>query len=584
MSKVARGGRIDDKASALVNQIFKSDDILQENEIIKKLRDIYHDDDKLIGKAHKYFVKRFNAINEHAKEFKIKLLTKYQYMDLTKIMKKAAEYAAKYRMTPAEYHLFLNLVKKDNSGKFNKYTYEERTDMGKALGYEPKKFAKLSYNTDDKKYLDSILAFYKASRELNKKVKISTLTYRDCDPVVIQSKYDKHLDNKAANNIIHPLIAAMFIPKISGFDTRMLMTSIPYIITTIYNGDEVKDLPNKFLYGDIVTDKNQPAYSSMTPYQDLYTRSVLQAKLWEAVLQLRNGHFYHFNNDEFNEIIGKYPANIFDAPDMLFTQDAGNILRRIMNAFSFNPTLVRVTKTTDKYFSDSTNEIFKHKVDNDKKYVSVVPMINIRLPSIDDEDKKSEYKISISDNITSSQWFSNEKNITPVSYEQKIINSEDVLIFYVNRNFNTISINTETQDEEQKLLNRHDINNNNIYQSYVQSLPLMFSNVQKINDMEIDVEETLYINNHIFKLRSVVTAESINVADTHIIGETSAIIFQKDDKGDAYYYNPLKADKTIENTTAKYSPITLVKRDSAINNIKKHGMVYIYYDTSSSSN
>ena len=41
--------------------------------------------------------------------------------------------------------------------------------------------------------------------------------------------------------------------------------------------------------------------------------------------------------------------------------------------------------------------------------------------NIDDEDKKSEYKISISDNITSSQWFSNEKNITPVSYEQKII-------------------------------------------------------------------------------------------------------------------------------------------------------------------
>lgn len=569
MSKiVAREGRVDDRASALVNQIFKSDDIMHENEIIKKLREIYHDDDKLIAKAHKYFVKRFNAISEHAKEFKVKLMTKYQYMDLTKIMKKAAEYAAKYRMTPAEYHLFLNLVKKDNAGKFNKYTYEERTDMGRALGYEPKKFAKLSYNNEDKKYLDSILAFYKASRELDKKIKINALTYTDCDPAVINTTYDKHLDNKAANNIIHPLIAAMFLPKISGFDTRMLMTSIPYIITTIYNGDEVKDLPNKFLYGDIVTDKNQPAYSSMTPYQDLYTRSVLQAKLWEAVLQLRNGHFYHFNNDEFNEIISKYPANIFDAPDMLFTQDAGNVLRRIMNAFSFNPTIVKVTKTADKFSADSDGAIYKSKVENDKKYVSVVPMINIRLPT----DDKEKYNITINDNITSSQWFSKENDITPVSYEQKIINSEDVLIFYVNRNFNTISINTDTTNQEEKLMNRHNIANTNIYQSYVQSLPLMFSNVQKINDMKVETPDQLTINGNIFGLRSVVTVESIDVAGTPIIGETSAIIFGKDDN--VFYYNPLKADKAVGDS--KYDPITVITRQSATEAIEKHGMVYIY--------
>lgn len=130
-----RGGKVDEKAVDLINKIFKSDDIMQDNEIIKKLRDIYKNDDVLIGKAHKYFVKRFDAINKHAQEFKQKLMTKYQYLDLTKIMKKAAEYAAKYRMTPAEYHLFINLVKKDNSGKFNKYTYQERTAMGRALGY-----------------------------------------------------------------------------------------------------------------------------------------------------------------------------------------------------------------------------------------------------------------------------------------------------------------------------------------------------------------------------------------------------------------------------------------------------------------
>ena len=574
MSDKRFGGKeIDERASSLVNKLFKSDDILHENDIIRNLREVYKNDEKLMGKAHKYFVKRFNAINEHAKEFKKKLLEKYQYMDLTKIMKKASEYAAKYRMTPAEYHLFVNLIKKDHAGKFNKYTYEERTDMGRALGYEPKKFIKLSYSPEDKKYLDSIMNFYKQCMKLDKTVKVNALTYKDCDPIVINAKFNKYSDNKEGSQIIHPLLAAMFIPKISAFDERMLMTSIPYIITSIYNGDDIKDYPNKFLYDDIVTDKNQPAYSAMSPYQDLYTRSVLQAKLWEGVLQLRNGNFYHFDNEEFNEVISKYPANIFDAPDMLFAQDAGNILRRIMNAFSFNPTVVKVIKTNDKYYA-LENGTYKVKVDDDKKYVSIVPMINVRLPT----ENQERYNIKLDDNIKSSQWFSKEDDLTPVPYEQKIINSEGVLIFYVNRSYNTISVSTEEQDLEKKLMNRHNLAESSIYQNYVNSLPLMFSNVQKINDMSIKAPENLTVNGHQFKLRSVVLAESVKLGDVRIIGDTSAIIYGEGNH--VFYYNPSIAGKPYEgnvsDTVKTYTPITVATPDSASDAVSTNGMIYIY--------
>ena len=563
-----RDKTVSSKTESLVNSLFKSDDIIKETEIIQKLKKIYNDDDELIKKTYKYFVKRFNAISKHATEFKRKLMSVYQYYDLTKIMKKASEYAAKYNMTPAEYHLFINLVKKEHSGKFNKYTYEERTDMGRALGYEPKRIAKLQYSKDDEKYLQSILAFYKASSELDKKIKINSLTYKDCDPAVINVKYDKQKDNKVNDRIIHPLLAAMFIPKISGFETRMLMTSIPFIVSSIYNGNEIRDYPNRFLYTDIVTDKNQPAYSSMTPYQDLYTRSILQAKIWEGVLQLRNGHFYNFDNAEFNKIISAYPANIFDAPDLLFARDAGNILRRIMNAFSFNPTLVRVTKNSDKEYK-FVNGGYKPKVEDDKKFAAVVPMINIRLPA----ENKENITISLSDHIKSDQWYSKEDDITPVSYEQKIINSEGVLIFYVNRSFNTISISSEEQDRETKLLNRHTLGDHNISKNIVNSLPLMFSSVQKINDMQIEVPKTININGHIFKLRSCVLAESINIYDTKIIGETSSIIFSESD--DSFYYNPMKAGKVLSDNE-EYDPITASTNESAKSAISTNGVIYIY--------
>ena len=197
-------------------------------------------------------------------------------------------------------------------------------------------------------------------------------------------------------------------------------------------------------------------------------------------------------------------------------------------------------------------------------------MINVRLPS----ENTDQYHISLDENIKSSQWFSQEKNLTPVSYEQKIINSEDVLIFYVNRNFNTISINTENQDVENKLLNRHSMGTNNVYQNYVNSLPLMFSNVQKINDMQVHAPVSMSINGHTFSLRSVVLAESISIADTKIVGETSAIIYDKN-RERSFYYNPLKAGTPIDEKTS-YGPITAATIDSAKEAIGSNGMIYIY--------
>ena len=63
-------------------------------------------------------------------------------------------------------------------------------------------------------------------------------------------------------------------------------------------------------YEDIATDKNQLAYSKMTPFEDLYIRAKLQAKLWEGIYYLRTGKYYKFDNNQFNELISKYPVNI----------------------------------------------------------------------------------------------------------------------------------------------------------------------------------------------------------------------------------------------------------------------------------
>ena len=58
------------KAESLVNSLFKSEDILKEQDILKKLKDLYKDNDKLVRKAYKYFTKRYEAIDKHVRLFK----------------------------------------------------------------------------------------------------------------------------------------------------------------------------------------------------------------------------------------------------------------------------------------------------------------------------------------------------------------------------------------------------------------------------------------------------------------------------------------------------------------------------------
>ena len=559
---------VSDKTEALINNLFKSENILKEQDILRKLKDMYKDNDKLVRKAYKYFTKRYEAIDKHALLFKEKLLSKYQYLDLPKIIKKAQQYARKYHLSDPEFHLFINLIKRDNIGKYNKdFFVEEQTPMGHALGYQTKKMQSLSYSADDEVYLNKIIDYYQKTMQLNQKVKVQSLTYTSCAYQALSGEYNEHFDNNL--NYVHPLLAAMFIPKIDALEERFIMTNIAGIVNSLYTMKPIKDYPNRILYEDIATDKNQLAYSKMKPFEDLYIRSKLQAKLWEGIIYLRTGKYFKYNNSEFNELIGKYPINIFDAPDMSYTQDAGNILRRLLNAFSFKPSVVRIIKTEDR-FKMFDDHLFKQKTVENKKLVNIVSIINIRLPT----DDTVNYDLHLSDNITSSQWFSKSSNLTPVSYEQKIIKSEGVIFYYVNRNYNTITIDDtyKSNDVEERLLTRHDMFKYN--GSYmINSLPYIFSDTQKLNKRPVYANDNIIIAGDTFTLRSCVLTESIKLDDIDIAGHTSAIILDKN--GQVYYYNPSKAGTPYSENT-KLNPINLISKDEAMNFIATNGVIYIY--------
>lgn len=557
----------------LLNDLFKSKDILHEDEILKRLRDNFKDNDKLINKTYKYFVKRYNVIKKHAEEFRKKLSDKYANLPVYKLLKKARQYADKYQLTDAEYQLFLNIIKRNQFGKFSTYKYIENTPMGIALGYDarPKTIKLKIKDSYEQQMVNKIDKLYRSSMALDKQIKIQSFTYKDSSKVALIGKFDEKKDT--IFKYIHPLIAALFIPKITILEERMIMTNISGLVTKLSKGEQILDYPTKALYDDLVTDPNQSTeFSGINIYDDLYNRASLQIVLWKAINYIRMGKYYEFDSADFDNVLSKYPSSIFDAPDLAYTQDAGNMLRRIMNAFSFRPTQVSLTKTPNSIFPFTSEHYIVSEPDNEKT-PTFVSMINIRLPPNENKDKTLN-QIKLSDNYSSSQWFTSTK-YNPTVYTQKIMASNGVLFFYVNRNYSTVRANYLNQ-RQPNYSNYPNYSNNNTY--FVNQLPLMFSESQKINTRPVDTDMKMTIQGSVFELRSVICTETLDLSGTEVSMGTSAIIIDQN-LNNYYYYHPQDAGKM--NDGSIIDPIELLTNNPQYGvtfneKIRNYGTIFMY--------
>lgn len=551
---------------SLVNDLFKSKDILKEEDVIRELRIKLNNDDKLISKTLNFFTKRYNVIQKKAEEFKEKLMDKYSNLPISDVLEKAREYGDKYKFTDQEFQLFINIIKYNQFGKFNKYEFVESTPMGNALGYEVKpKTTKLNMkNGNDKIIVEKIIALYYETQVLDKRIKIQSLTYNDSSILSLTGKFDE--SRNTIYKYVHPILAALFIPKISVLEERMVMTNIAGLVTKLSKGDQILDYPTKQLYDDLVTDPNQTVeFSGSNVFDDLMNRSLIQIKLWEAIHCLRLGRYYDFDSTQFDSILSKYPASIFDAPDLAYVHDAGNILRRLLNAFSFRPTLVSVSKIQNSFNPLSFENYIVSNSNTNEKTPTFVPMINIRLPPINNT-KDIQPNIQLSDTISSSQWFTTNK-YNPTVYNQNIISSNGVLFFYINRSYSTVNYGNKYNTHEQS---------DNIY--LVNQLPLMFNEIQKVNIRPVDANLKMLFGNSTFLLRSVVCAETFGLIDSEINMNSSTVIIDHN-SNNYYYYHPHSAGRMNDGTVV--DPVGLLSNNPSYGitfneTVRKYGIVYMY--------
>ena len=527
----------DDKVKTAVAKIFKemgkNSNDTNYNLNLTKLGDEYGNI-KVVEEIQKVWIEKNNYINKKAKKFAQLIREKYSNSRLPFhiILEKARLFKSKYNLSEDEFAQFKRIYEQELIGLKSQEIAHPITNMMKILGTVSgtiKPIANTVINDSDAKTMQDIIKLHASSRPLHAQVLLQSIQYQDCAYEALSGEYRRELGHKPGESI-HPVIAAMFLPKIQVLDDHFLLSNIASIVKARYNDEPLVTKPDYQLFYSLINDPNDIICDNKSSILDLYNRALIQNQLWENVLNLRNGQYYGRHFRDFIGSIDQCKLNRYDTPDLVYGRYDGTILKRLISAFSFRPTIV------------STLPIYNTPIVNINPYqqtirpmVTSVSMINLKLPPILNED----VTIDLEDSLNSQQLFLENNIITPRS--TSIIYSNGVLFFYIDRRTNVI------RPQDMQPFN-------------ISKFPISVSGFERINDNAINFKCEMTINKDIYRLRSVVLAEVNNISEKNIVVGSSAIfmLHQDIEKGrmddEFFIYDPIRVtDKLLSDATETYT-------------------------------
>lgn len=544
--------------------------------ILEELKTKYKDDE-IVDSIMRKYNEKMKRVRKLAEKIKERLTAKYPNLSMKEYIEKIADYKKKYHFDDSEMQSIINLIFLAKSGFSNPEAFDVNyNEMSKALGFVPASYnlgGKLHVKKDELEQLQMILTIASATKELHDQVTLQSLIYTDCDSAAIQPDFDKNKIN--VFNFIHPVVAALFLPKFQLLDQHMLLASISKIVALKYNGQELQTQPEYELYWDIATDPAETACVNKTkPFTDLVNRCNVQTKLWEAVLNLRQGKYYTNDLSSFVMAIDNCRASVFDAADLAYVKDEGTIMRKLLAAFSIRPTIV---VTMPVY---GITHLTSHISSISSSHITTLPLITMRIPMTIGE--RYEDSINLSDALSQEQLYIHHKQLTVK--HQNILYSRELLVFYVHRRYQ--SFNTL------KLINPYVMTT---------SLPVSMGQYEKLQNTSINVDLSNFSipgdkvtggQRQEFRLASVVAVETKDIEkhcvdadkncnndynDSIIVG-CSTYIFpdpEKSSKVFAYHYNPLNL-KSQNNSVEAMKIYDNNKGEKVMEEIKQKGTLYIY--------
>jgi hypothetical protein len=518
-----RSNRNEDSADSEVDRMLSNKNGVNAKDLAK-IRDKYANNPNLVDKIEQQFQEKHRMISKKARKFAELIRKKYsnrQY-PFHVLLDKARLFKVKHGLSDSEFAEFQRIYELELVGMKSPDVLPISTNMMKVLGSINTDFygSNMKVSDNDYKYLQEILKLHASSKPLHAQILLQSIQYRDSSFEALTGKYHPELGQRPGDSV-HPVIAAMFIPKIDVLESHFLHSNLANIVKTRYNGEALTTRPDYELFYALTNDPNDVVCDSRSPVLDLLNRAQLQNQLWNSVLHLRNGQYYDTSFREFIGNVDMCKLNKQDNPDLVYGRFDGVVIKRLLSAFSFRPTVV----TTRPIYQVVTS--INPYQQNVVPVVSCVPMINLRLPP----NMVNSDVVVLKDALEQSQFFLEHGVMVP--RQTNIIYSRGVLFFYVDRRTSVLKFN-------------------DIQPFNVARMPVSISGFERLNDTQVVYEDDLPIGNDMYRLRSVVLAEvNNNSVEKNIVVGSSAIFKLYDSskpfsRAEHFKYDPLNVNIPVK--------------------------------------
>jgi len=501
---------------------------LSEN-VIARLRSKYNDHE-LIEQIQENYMDITREQKKNAKKFAKVVLNKYglQY-PLHTLLKKVIPYKKKYNLSDVEFSLFKRIYEKymlgQTTDKKIKKFYSPYTMMTKTLGRSDRTGDKMNIDSDQYKHLDKILRLEAETKAIHSQISLQSMTYKGFDIAAMTGRFNNSTGTDNPSCSIHPILAAMFIPKFQLFDDHILLASIPRIIKTRKDNKQLITSHDYELFYDIISDPSDMACSTKSPLLDLQLRSELQYSIWQSVLMLRYGKYYDCSSNFFLISSNNCKLNNYDdAPDFLHMGDEGVIIRRLLSAFSMRPTIVE----TSMQHNFEVNYPLRPDAGGLNIRVESTPILSLRLGS-SNVDRAGQNIRDVKYVLNSTQYFYDRDLKVILPRQVNVIYSKSVLIINIPRRMMRVDYSNLIRPSQE--WNRVPRNYAGI--DRINTTPVIVDNSLKIKDMNYHLQSAIKLN---------VNSELVNHSHEVIIGSSAILNNFKHTVGhtvdDFFLYNP----------------------------------------------
>lgn len=458
-------------------------------------------DVELADKIQKTYIDKYHLISKKAKKFakliREKFPTDYPFHTL---LEKARMAKTRYNLSENEFAEFQRIFEQELIDSKSPSVVVPFNNMTKILGsvvvtHETSYFTNLS--SKDWDILQNILKLHASSKLLHSQVVLQSLQYKSYDKEAVSGVYDRKL-GISPTDAIHPIIAALFLPRVEILETMFLHANIAGIIKARYKNESFYSRADYELFYALCNDPNDVVCDGHSIMADLYNRALVQKNLWNCVLNLRNGNYFNPSFNEFIVSIDMCRVNKYDTPDLIYGRYEGTILKRLFNCFSFRPTVI----STAPVFTMTVNP-YQQTV---RPIVTKLPMINLRLPN---EFSNERDPINLKDALEQDQMFIADRGLL-IPRKSNIIYSRNVLFFYIDRRSNVIKMER-------------------IEPYSIDRFPIAVSGFDRLNDHSVEFETEFKYANDTYRLFSVVIAQvNHNLPEKKLIVGSSTLCMNHD--------------------------------------------------------